>query len=71
MEAEAVLQRERDFTSAVLDTARVLVVVLDRSGRIVRVNQTAQFATGRSIEQLKNCFYWDHFVAPEERASVG
>src|SRR6266511_361249 len=43
--AEA-LRRERDFTETVLDTAGALVMVFDRTGRIVRFNDACERLTG-------------------------
>jgi cyclic di-GMP phosphodiesterase Gmr len=43
--AEA-LRRERDFTATVLDTAGALVMVVDRTGRIVRFNDECERLTG-------------------------
>jgi diguanylate cyclase (GGDEF)-like protein/PAS domain S-box-containing protein len=43
--AEA-LRRERDFTETVLDTAGALVMVCDRTGRIVRFNDACERLTG-------------------------
>jgi len=37
--SEEALQDERDFVSAVMDAAGALIVVLDREGHIVRMNQ--------------------------------
>jgi len=42
------LVKERDFTSAILDTAGALVVVLDREGRITRFNRACEQVTGYS-----------------------
>lgn len=64
--AEEALRKERDFTSAVLDTAGALVVVLDREGRIVHFNRTCERTTGyRSADVLGRPF-WDVFLVPEE-----
>ena len=63
---EEALRRERDFTSAILDTAGVLIVVLDRQGKIVRFNRTCEETTGYSFEEVHNQCVWDLFVMPEE-----
>ena len=44
--AQAALVAERDFTSAVLDTAGSLVIVTDRDARIERFNRAAEKVTG-------------------------
>ena len=40
--AEEKLQEERDFNTAVLDTAEALVIVLDKEGRIMRFNRACE-----------------------------
>jgi PAS domain S-box-containing protein len=69
-DAEEALKRERDFGSAVLETAGVLVVVLDREGRIVRFNRACEQMTGYSFAEVKGRPFWDLFLVPEELESV-
>lgn len=69
-QAEAALQRERNFVSAVLDTVGALVVVLDRDGRIVRFNRTCERVTGYRFDEIKDRSFWDFLLVPEEIAPV-
>jgi len=46
--AQEAVRKERDFSTAVLDTAGALVVVLDREGRITRFNRACEAMTGYS-----------------------
>jgi two-component system, sporulation sensor kinase E len=64
--AEQTLQKERDFTDAVLETAGALVVVLDRKGRILRFNRACEQTTGYSSEEAVGRYVWDLFVVPDE-----
>jgi PAS domain S-box-containing protein len=57
---------ERDFISAVLDTAGALVVVLDRQGRVVRFNRACERTTGYSFDEARGRLLWDLFLIPEE-----
>lgn len=63
---ERVLQRERDFIAAVLDTAGALVVVLDREGRIRRFNRACERATGYTFEEVEGRPFWEFLLAPED-----
>ncbi len=45
--------------SAVLDAAAAPVVLLDRSGQILRVNQSFAEAVGGSPEELEGCELWE------------
>ena len=69
-QAEAALQRERNFVSAVLDTVGALVVVLDRDGRIVRFNRACERATCYHFDEIKDRPFWDFLLVPEEIAPV-
>lgn len=60
------LKRERNFISAVLDTANALVLVLNRHGRIVRFNRACEQTTGFTFEEVRGKFWWDIFLPPEE-----
>lgn len=64
--AEQALLEERNFVSAILDTAGALVVVLDRSGRIVRFNRACEEVTGYSFDEVRGAYLWDLFLIPEE-----
>jgi PAS domain S-box-containing protein len=67
---EEALQKERDFTSAVLDTAGALVVVLDPEGRIVRFNRACERLTGYPFDEVRGQHFWDIFLVPEELEPV-
>ncbi|MEN8763417.1 MAG: PAS domain S-box protein, partial [Thiogranum sp.] len=64
------LKREQDLSSAVLDTIGSVVVVLNRSGRIVSFNQAAQSISGYSAEEAVGRRVWDFLLADNEREGV-
>lgn len=68
--AEYVLQRERDFTNAVLNTVSALVVVLDNHGRVVSINKACEHLTGYTEAEVAGQFVWDCFIPPEQRAEI-
>jgi PAS domain S-box-containing protein len=65
-QVERTLQKERDFITAVLETAGALVVVLDREGRILRFNRACEQTTGYSSEEVMGRYVWDLFVISDE-----
>jgi len=68
---QVALQTERNFIAAVLDAAKdLLVVVLDRAGRIVHFNQMCQQLTGYSLKEVKGRRVWDFLLPPEEMGLV-
>ncbi len=60
------LRMERDFTSAVLSTAAVLVIVLDRQGKIVRFNRACEKLTGYLFAEVEGKRFWDLFLLSNE-----
>ncbi len=60
------LNKERNFISAVLDTATALVIVLDSQGQIVRFNQACEQTTGYSFDEVRGRYLWNLFLLPEE-----
>jgi PAS domain S-box-containing protein len=64
--AEEALQEERNFVSAVLDTAGALVVVLDSQGRIVRFNRACEQTTGYLFNEVRGRHFWDLLLIREE-----
>ncbi|MBI5546490.1 MAG: PAS domain S-box protein [Deltaproteobacteria bacterium] len=69
--AEEAVRTERDFTTAVIDTAGALVVVLDREGHITRFNRACEEVTGYSAAEAKGRTFWDlGLIPPEQLAGV-
>jgi PAS domain S-box-containing protein len=68
--AEEELKRERNFVSAVLDTAGALVVVLDPEGHILRCNRACEKITGYKFPEIRDKHFVDVFILPEETETV-
>ncbi len=69
-ETEDVLKKERDFSAAVLDTVGAIVLVLDRSGRIVRFNRACEQVSGYTAQEVIGQYIWDLLIPPEQMAGV-
>ncbi len=69
-QTEIELKQERDLTAAITDTAGVLIVVLDRDGKIVRFNQACESATGYAVEEVRGKCLETIFLLPDEVAAV-
>jgi len=63
--AAAALRREKELSSMILETARALILVLDREGRIVRFNRMCEFTTGFTEREVMGKNVWD-VILPEE-----
>jgi PAS domain S-box-containing protein len=64
--AELALLEERNFVSAILDTAGALIVVADQQGRIIRFNRACEQITGYCFEEVRGKYVWEQFLIPEE-----
>jgi PAS domain S-box-containing protein len=72
IEAELELKHERDFTSAIIDTAGSLIVVADAQGNVVRVNPAYEEVTGFRLEEIDKGMIWELMFQgdPEKIVSV-
>lgn len=59
-----------DFTSAVLDSAEAIILVIDPLGRIVRFNREAEALTGYTEPEVVGRFYWDLFIRDEDLTGI-
>ena len=66
---EGALAEQSRFVSAVLDTVGALISVVDRDGRIVRLNQAWEKLFGRSLDDLHGRLFWELLPAREVEAS--
>ena len=64
---EEALREEQNFTTAVLNNAGSLIMVLDKEGRIVRFNKTCERLTGYSHLELKGCYLWERLLVTGEK----
>ncbi|MGJ3246546.1 MAG: PAS domain S-box protein [Elainellaceae cyanobacterium] len=67
---ESTLEQERNFVSAILDTAGALMIVLNPKGQIIRFNQTCEQLTGYSFAEVRSKPVWDMSICPEESKHV-
>ena len=65
--AEEAVKRERDFAESLIETAPVIVLVLDPEGKIVRFNSFMEQLSGYSLLEVKGKNWFDTF--PVERGA--
>lgn len=61
------LRRERDFAERLIDTAHVIVLVLDLEGRIVHFNQFMEELSGYRIDEVKGKDWFSTFLPERDR----
>lgn len=64
--AEATIKRERDFAEHLIETAPVIVLVLDPQGNIIRFNSFMQKLSGYSLAEVKGKNWFDTFLAKRD-----
>jgi PAS domain S-box-containing protein len=69
--AQAELRAERDFVSAILETAPSLVMVLDAHGHIVRFNRACEELSGVTMHEVAGRPIWElPFLLDEDRDPI-
>lgn len=69
-QTEIVLEQERDFTSAILNTTGALVIVTDTQGKIIRFNQACEKLTAYSFSEVRGKTFWKLLIPTEDIAQV-
>ncbi len=68
--AESKLRREHEFVTSVIDTAPVIVLILDSAGHIDRFNKYTEEITGYSLEEVQGKDWISIFVPTNLRQKV-
>ncbi|MGM0416416.1 MAG: PAS domain S-box protein, partial [Thermodesulfobacteriota bacterium] len=69
-QAEMILRQERDFTQSIIDTAQVIILVLDMEGRIQKFNPYMEQITGYTAEEVIGLDWFSNFLLPGEQEQV-
>ncbi|MGE0824851.1 MAG: PAS domain S-box protein [Candidatus Binatia bacterium] len=64
--AEEAVRRQRYFADSLIDTAQVIILVLDPQGRIVRYNPYMETLSGYSLSEVQGKDWFTTFVPPRE-----
>jgi len=65
--AAADLRRETELSDSLIDTAEVIVLVVDREGRVVRSNRYFEELTGYSRHEVEGVDWFETFVPAQAR----
>ncbi|MEA3309842.1 MAG: PAS domain S-box protein [Chloroflexota bacterium] len=69
-QAEEALRAERDFAKSLVNTAQVIILVLDVEGRIVRFNPYLAELSGYSLAEVQGQDWFSIFLPAEEAPQV-
>ena len=68
--AEAEVRRVHEFNQTLLDTADVMIVVVDKRGCILRFNAACERLTGWRAEEVVGRYVLDFLIPAEQRSGV-
>ena len=63
-------RQERDFADRLIDTAPAIVLLLDREGRILRVNPHFEELTGYDLDEVKGMEWFSTFIPEGNREQI-
>jgi PAS domain S-box-containing protein len=67
---EAALQQERDFASSIVDTAPVIILLLDTRGSIQHVNPCFEQLTGYRLDEIKGKEWFSAFLPVRDQERI-
>ena len=69
-EAEEALRRERDFAEGLIETAQVIVLVLNPKGQILRFNQYFESLSGYQLAEAEGKNWFETFIPERDRENL-
>ena len=67
---EELLRAERDFVESLIETAHVIVLVLDTKGRVVRYNHHLEEISGRHFDEARFSDWFTSFIPERDRPRI-
>lgn len=64
------IRRERDFAQRLIEAAHVIILVLDRHGRIVQFNPFMESVSGYSLEEVRGRDWFSIFLMESDRSRI-
>ncbi|MDA3947666.1 MAG: PAS domain S-box protein [Spirochaeta sp.] len=65
-QAEAAVREQRNFAESLIETAQIIILVLDMDGNIVRFNPYTEELLGYSLDEVKGMNWIETFVQAED-----
>ncbi len=67
---EKALREERDFAESLVNTAQVIILVLDVEGRIVRFNPYLESLSGYLLDEVQGQDWFNTFLPPQDHSRL-
>ncbi len=69
-QAELALREQRKYAESIVNTAQVIVLVLDKKGKIVNYNPYMEEIAGYTINEVKGKDWFDTFLPERDRSRI-
>lgn len=63
-------RQEREFSESLIEAAQSIILVLDCDGRIIRYNAVLERITGRSLQDVEGCDWFETFLPVEDQSRI-
>ncbi len=70
IQAEETLQQERDFAEGLVDTAQIIILVLDVEGRIVRFNPYMETLSGYTLAEIQGQDWFSTLLPVQDHSKI-
>ena len=64
------LRKEKGFVQNLVDTAQVIILVLDKNGQIIRFNPYFEEITGYSLDEMRGKSWFESFLSKQDRGII-
>ena len=69
-QSEEALRKEKDFSESLIDTAQVIILVLDTEGRIIRFNPYMEDLCGYKLDEVQGRDWFSTFLPEEDHDRI-
>jgi len=69
-QGEEALRKEKDFSESLIDTAQVIILVLDTEGRIIRFNPYMEDLCGYKLDEVQGRDWFSTFLPEEDHDRI-
>ncbi|QDT31842.1 PAS domain S-box protein [Thalassoglobus polymorphus] len=67
---EEQVRKQRDFSDRILETAQVIILILDREGKIVRFNKFMEVVSGFQLEEVRDQNWFELFIPDSSEEQI-
>lgn len=69
-ETEQLLKQERDFSERLIQTAPVIILTLNKQGKIINFNNYMESLTGYTLDEVQGEEWFEYFIPEQDREKI-